>query len=130
MNEWGRIADDGTVYVRTADGERAIGSWQAGTPEEGIAYYTRRYDDLAAEIGILEARIESPTADPKAVAAGARKLRESLATASVLGDLVALDSRLAAVLERTEVRLSEAAEQRAAAAEAAADRKRALVAEA
>ncbi|MCW2594799.1 MAG: uncharacterized protein JWP39_687, partial [Jatrophihabitans sp.] len=28
--EWGRIDEDGTVYVRTTDGERAIGSWQAG----------------------------------------------------------------------------------------------------
>src|SRR3954464_12407087 len=117
MNEWGRIAEDGTVYVRTADGERAIGSWQAGSTEEGIAYYTRRYDDLAAEIGILEARIESPTADPKAVAAGARKLREALSAAGVLGDLGALDERLGKVLERTEARLGEQAAQRAAAAE-------------
>jgi hypothetical protein len=130
MSEWGRIADDGTVFVRTPDGERAIGSWQAGSAEEGIAYYTRRYEDLAAEIGILEARIESPTADPKAVAAGARKLRESLAEASVLGDLATLDSRLAAVLGRTDARLAEAAERRAAAAGVSADRKRALVAEA
>jgi hypothetical protein len=38
---WGRIADDGTVFVRSADGERAIGSWQAGTAEEGLAYYRR-----------------------------------------------------------------------------------------
>ena len=38
---WGRIDADGTVYVRTAAGERAIGSWQAGTPEEGIAYYQK-----------------------------------------------------------------------------------------
>src|SRR3954468_23285049 len=35
---WGRIADDGTVFVRTADGERAIGSWQAGSVEGGLAF--------------------------------------------------------------------------------------------
>ena len=33
---WGRVDADGTVYVRTADGERVIGSWQAGSPEEAI----------------------------------------------------------------------------------------------
>jgi hypothetical protein len=131
MSEWGRIADDGTVYVRTTDGaERPIGSWQAGTVEEGLAFYERRYDDLAAEIGILEARIETPTADPKAVAAGARKLREALPTASVLGDVAALDARLAGVLEKVDVRLAAHAADRAAAAAKAADAKRALVAEA
>src|SRR5438270_12648092 len=79
---WGRIADDGTVFVRTADGERPIGSWQAGTAEEGLAFYTRRYDDLAAEVSVLEGRVNAPTADPKAVAAAARKLPESRPTAA------------------------------------------------
>ena len=38
---WGRVDADGTVYVRTADGERVIGSWQAGSPEEALAFYQR-----------------------------------------------------------------------------------------
>ena len=29
---WGRVAEDGTVFVRTAEGERQVGSWQAGQP--------------------------------------------------------------------------------------------------
>src|SRR4051812_47086793 len=92
---WGRIDADGTVFVRTAAGERAIGSWQAGTPEEGLAYYQRRYDDLAAEVAVLEARVGS--ADPKQVSAAAMKLRASLPEASALGDLDDLDRRLAGV---------------------------------
>jgi hypothetical protein len=125
---WGRIDADGTVYVRTSAGERPIGSWQAGTPEEGLAYYRRRYDDLAAEVAVLEARVGS--ADPKQVSATVAKLRASLPEASALGDLDALDARLAAVLEAVERRFAERAEQRAAAAAAAADAKRTLVAEA
>ena len=125
---WGRIDADGTVFVRTAAGERAIGSWQAGTPEEGLAYYQRRYEDLAAEVAVLEARVGS--ADPKQVSAAVAKLRSALPEASALGDLDALDARLAAVLEKVEQRFAERAEQRAAAAAAAADTKRALVAEA
>ena len=39
---WGRVDADGTVYVRTADGERVIGSWQAGSPEEAIAFFARK----------------------------------------------------------------------------------------
>ena len=34
VHEWGRVDDDGTVYVRTADGERAVGQYPDGTPEE------------------------------------------------------------------------------------------------
>jgi hypothetical protein len=130
MTEWGRIADDGTVYVRSGDGEREIGSWQAGSPEEGLAFYTRRYDDLAAEVGIVEARVESAAVDPRTVHAAVRKLKETLPTASVIGDLEDLDRRLDAVLAKLGARRAEAAEARAAASAAAADRKRALVDEA
>ena len=127
---WGRIADDGTVFVRTADGERAIGSWQAGTAEEGLAYYRRRYDDLAAEVSVLEGRVGAATADPRTVAAAARKLRESLPTATVIGDLAELDKRLDGVLQKVEARVAEVAEQRAQQAAAAVESKKALVAEA
>lgn len=128
---WGRVAEDGTVFVRLPDGsERVVGSWQAGPPEEAFAYYGRRYDDLAAEVGILEARVASPTADPKAVAAAARKLNDTLPAASVIGDLGALATRLEGVLAKVDERLAEQVAARARAAEAAADRKRALVSEA
>jgi hypothetical protein len=130
MTDFGRIADDGTVFVRTADGERAIGSWQAGTVEEGLAFYCRRYDDLAAEVSVLEARVTSTSVDPKTVAATATKLKESLPTASVIGDLAALDQRLDAVLGKVGERRAAVAEARAAAAAAAANRKRGLVEEA
>ena len=43
--KWGRIDEQGTVFVRTADGEREVGSWQAGTPEEGLAHFGARYED-------------------------------------------------------------------------------------
>ncbi|MDQ1747522.1 MAG: hypothetical protein QOD07_1785 [Frankiaceae bacterium] len=127
---WGRVADDGTVYLRTADGERAIGSWQAGTAAEGLAYYTRKYDDLAAEVAVLEGRVALPTADAKAIRAAVTRLTETLPTASALGALDELSRRLDAVTAKLGERQAEQTAARAAAAAAAADRKRALVAEA
>ena len=59
MSEFGRIDDDGTVYVKTADGERAVGSWQAGTPEEGLAHFARRYEVISTEVALLEQRLRS-----------------------------------------------------------------------
>ncbi len=32
---WGRAEPDGTIYLVTADGERVVGSWQAGDPPTG-----------------------------------------------------------------------------------------------
>lgn len=96
---WGRIADDGTVYVRTPDeGERAVGSWQAGTPEEGLAHFVRRYDDLATEVTLLETRLTSGAASASSTVVAATKLRASLPSANAVGDLPSLDERLCALL--------------------------------
>ncbi|MDQ1673364.1 MAG: hypothetical protein QOC98_1926, partial [Frankiaceae bacterium] len=114
---FGRVAPDGTVYVLTADGEREVGSWQAGKPEEGLAYYARRFEDLSAEVTLLERRAEM---DPTRAAASATRLRENLATAAVVGDIGALERRLdvvaAKVVELQQVAAAQKAEQRAAAA--------------
>jgi len=63
-SDWGRVADDGTVYVRTSEGERVVGSWQAGEPAEGLAFFTRKYDALAGEVALLGQRLQAGTADP------------------------------------------------------------------
>jgi hypothetical protein len=115
--DWGRIDDDGTVYVRTADGERAVGSWQAGSRQAGLSFYYRKYDELATEVELLEKRLAADAGDAKSVASTAVRLRESLATANVVGDLGALDTRLATVIDTARERQ---AAHRAAVKEASA----------
>ena len=129
-NEWGRVDTDRTVYVRTTTGERAIGSWHAGTPEDGLAHYARRYDDLATEVALLESRLQSGAGDPKATLTHAAALREGLATAPVIGDLEALDARLGALMEAAQGKVEQAGAARAAARAAAAAAKEKLVLEA
>jgi Domain of Unknown Function (DUF349) len=105
-SEWGRVDADGTVYVRTADGERPIGSWHAGDAEAGLAYYARRYDDLATEIALLEQRLESGAGDPRATVTQATALRAGLDTVSAVGDLAVLEGRLAALVGSAEERIA------------------------
>jgi hypothetical protein len=124
---FGRIDADGTVYVRTNDGERIVGSWLAGSPDDGLAYYGRKYDDLAAEVAILENRVAT---DPDRAAHSARRLRGELGTAAVVGDLAALEGRVDAILEAAAARKNEVSEQRAAARAEAIAVKEALVGEA
>ncbi len=64
-SDWGRVADDGTVYVRTHDGERPVGQYPEGSPDEALAFYTRRYDALALEVGLLEKRVQSAVMSPE-----------------------------------------------------------------
>jgi hypothetical protein len=104
-SEWGRIDADGTVYVRTADGERAVGSWQAGDPEAGLAYYMRHYDDLATEVTLLEQRLASGAADPASTRTHATELKDQLPAAAAVGDLAALDTRLAALIAAAEEKI-------------------------
>jgi hypothetical protein len=129
-SEWGRVADDGTVYVRTSEGERAVGSWRAGSPDEGLAHFVRRYDDLSAEVVLLEQRVTIPGVDPVGIAASAQRLLDGLPTAAVVGDLDALRGRLTALLGVTEGRKAQVQAERAARAAQAVAAKEELVAEA
>jgi hypothetical protein len=131
MSEWGRVGDDGTVYVRTADGgERAVGSWQAGSGAEGLAHYTRRYEALATEIMLLEQRLRSGAGDPGQVASSAKRLVETLPTANAVGDLPSLERRAQALLDQTAEAVEKAKAERAQAREQAAEHKAALADEA
>src|SRR3954466_6819504 len=131
MTEWGRVGDDGTVYVRTADGgERAVGSWQAGSGAEGLAHYTRRYDGLATEIMLLEQRLRSGQGDPAQIASSAQRLIETLPTANAVGDLGSLERRAQALLDATAEAVEKAKAEKAQARELAAEHKAALADEA
>jgi hypothetical protein len=130
MSEWGRVSDDGTVYVKTADGERAVGSWHAGSPEEGLAHFVRRYEQLTTEVTLLEARLRSGSGDPRQVAASAERIKEGLPTAAAVGDLEALGKRVDNLLEKTAGAVEEHKAARAAAKEEAVTRLTALAEEA
>jgi hypothetical protein len=99
---WGRVDADGTVYVKTEDGERAIGSWQAGEPAEGLAHYARRFDDVRTEVELLEARLKAGSGDPKHSMTSAKHIKDSLTDAALVGDLAALNARIDHVLERAQ----------------------------
>jgi len=127
---FGRVDAEGTVYVRTAAGERVVGSWQAGSPEEGLAHFCRRYADLATEVDLLERRLASGAAEAQPTLTSAQRLRGSLDTAPVVGDLDALAARLDTLAELATKRVEEERAARMEAREKSAARKRELVAEA
>ena len=58
-SQFGRVAEDGTVYVRTSAGEKAVGSYPGKSPEEALAYFVRKFEALASEVALTAARITS-----------------------------------------------------------------------
>ncbi len=129
-SDWGRIDADGTAYVQTPNGERVVGSWQAGDAEAGLAYYERRYEDLATEVTLLELRFASGAGEAAATRTQALALREQLPTAAAVGDLASLVFRLDTLLAGVQQKAAaDTAARQAARAEAIAAKER-LVAEA
>jgi hypothetical protein len=126
----GWIDAEGTVFVRTAAGDRSIGSWQAGSVEEGISHFKRRYDDLVTEVELLEARLAGGMSDAAHTRTSAARLKDSLAEVHAIGDLDALAKRLDTLIERSAQKADEQKAAKAQAREEATARKQALVAEA
>lgn len=127
---WGRVDADGTVWTVAPEGERAVGSWQAGDVAEGLAHYARRFDDLRTEADLLVRRLQSGRGDAAAVLRSATVLRERLDVASVVGDVPGLVTRLDAVITAAEQAGRAEKSAKATAREQAVARKEALIGEA
>ncbi|GAA3831569.1 DUF349 domain-containing protein [Nocardioides panacisoli] len=93
-SEWGRVGDDGTVYVKTADGERAVGQVPDVSPDEAMAFFTKRYEALAVEVDLLHRRVNSGVISPDEAATTIRTVRGQVAEANAVGDLLGLCAKL------------------------------------
>jgi Domain of Unknown Function (DUF349) len=109
---WGRVDADGTVYVRTADGERVIGSWAAGSPEEALAFYRRKFESLETEVALIEQRIASTDIAPAQAQATVQRLLSSITEANAIGDLDGLKTRLEGLTTAVDHRREEVKAQR------------------
>ncbi|WP_442928326.1 DUF349 domain-containing protein [Microbacterium sp. MMO-56] len=114
---FGRVEDDGTVSVREGDQWRVVGQYPDGTPAEALAYFERKYADLAGEVVLLETRHRAGGASAADLRATSRAVRQRVVGAAAVGDLAALEARLDAL----DATLSEASAEEAQAQRAAVD---------
>ncbi|MFL6169121.1 MAG: DUF349 domain-containing protein, partial [Ornithinibacter sp.] len=77
---FGRVDDEGHVFVTVGDEEREVGSYPGATAEEALQYFARKYDELAASADLLEARLGNPDVSAKEVADGLSTLKEHVET--------------------------------------------------
>ena len=129
-HEWGRVADDGTVYVKTADGERSVGQYPEGTPEQALEFYTKRYDALALEVQLLEQRVNAGVLSPDEAAEAVKTVRGQVVDANAVGDLAGLAGRLDALSPVIATQRKARKEERAKKSEESRAAKEAIVSEA
>ncbi|RLP69497.1 DUF349 domain-containing protein [Mycetocola reblochoni] len=84
------------MFVRDGADWRAVGAYPDATAEEALAYFERKYQDLAGQVTLLEQRVKraAPAADVAKTVAG---LTETLREPAAVGDLQALRDRVAAL---------------------------------
>jgi len=126
---WGRVDETGTVFVREAEGERAVGQYPDGTAEEALAYFERKYTELAGQVTLLEQRAKrgAPAAD---VAKAVKALSSTVTTANAVGDLASLAARLEALSGTVGELTEKQSEESKAAVQAAVVERTAIVEEA
>ncbi|MBU6243633.1 MAG: DUF349 domain-containing protein [Actinomycetales bacterium] len=128
--QFGRVDDEGRVFLRAPEGEVLVGQWAAGPPAEGLAFFGRKYDDLVVEIDLAALRLGDGRSSAEQAQAVLSRVREGLAGRSFVGDVTALDGkcvRLEQLIDAARERAARAREEQRAAAAVARE---ALAAEA
>lgn len=92
--KWGRVAEDGTVEVREGDEWRVVGQYPDGTPDEALAYFVRKYEDIAFKVHTLEQRHQAGGASAGDLVKQAGHLLTEATDAAAVGDLAGLRDRL------------------------------------
>lgn len=123
---WGRVDNEGNVWLRSGDGERIVGQYAAGgSSEDALSLYVRRYLELKAQVALLESRVENVS--PEEATSSLKSLDEQLVEPSAVGDIEALRTRLAAIKQRVTERAEEVRGEREEARKRAVAERTALI---
>ncbi|MFZ3452374.1 DUF349 domain-containing protein [Arthrobacter sp. 7Tela_A1] len=119
--KFARIEDDGHVFLLVDGEEFPVGQYPDASREEALAYFVRKYDDALSQVILLEQRLaaKAPAGDMHKTL---KHLAEQVAERKMVGDVLALDARIASL--ENGIKEAEAAER----AEAEAVRTRELAA--
>ena len=127
-NEFGYVDETGNVFLNGTPDPIKVGQYAAGDPSEGLAFFTKRYEDLLAEIELAAARLKDGKGNLETVTALIERIEKSLSEPNLLGDLEKIkagkDSLLAGFAEKK----AAASEKKAAIKAAALARREELVA--
>ncbi len=128
---FGRVAEDGTVFLRLPDGsERPVGQFAAGGAEEALHYYATKYNDLSHSLELTATRLADNKCSPREALVVAGKARHALEEPAFIGDISLLMARIGQLEVLANIRGQILDEERKAAAAAGQQAREKIVSEA
>jgi hypothetical protein len=122
---FGRVDENGTVYVREGTREREVGQFPGVSDDEALALYVRRYLDLKAQLSLFEARIDSLSI--REIDQNLSTLKQALLEPAAVGNLHALREHLGRVRDKAAQARSRIDAERKAAKDQAIEAREELV---
>ena len=112
---FGRVDDNGTVYVREGDSEREVGQFPDVSKEEALSLYARRYLDLKAKLDLLASRLHSDTVKSHEIDETLKSLEQETDKPAAVGDMAALKQQFEQLKEAGAAKKAELTKARKAA---------------
>ena len=122
-NEFGRVDEKNSVYLRDQGTERLVGQYPDVSADEAIAFFIRKFEDLEAQVRILEQRIANGINDAKSLKAAHATLKKEVADPKGVGNYENLRQRLEKLIPAIEDAASKANEAKEKAIAAALEEK-------
>lgn len=90
---FGRVDDNGTVFVTENGTEREVGQFPDAPAQEALALYARRYLELDAKLDLFANRLKSASVKPREIDETLATLGEEVQEPAVVGDIPALQHK-------------------------------------
>ncbi|MBT1165221.1 DUF349 domain-containing protein [Bifidobacterium simiarum] len=120
---FGRVAEDGTVFVKDGESEREVGQFAEADKSGALRLYATRYLDLKAKLDFLAARLKASGIKAHEIDESIKLLEQEVANPPVVGDIAALKAQLEALKAEGAARKEQlSAARREAVAKAVAER--------
>ncbi|WP_413543588.1 DUF349 domain-containing protein [Citricoccus nitrophenolicus] len=97
--KFAKISDDGHVVLLDGAEEHPVGQFPEGTPQEALAYFSRKYDELVSQVMLLEQRVATG-APAGEIQKTLGHVRQTIGERGMVGDMPALRARVEALQTR------------------------------
>lgn len=127
--QFGKVTEDGHVFVIVEGEEYAVGQLPGASEEEALTYFARKFENIEAQVSLLESRVErkAPAAD---LQKSVEQLAGQVAVRNMVGDYTNLQERLVAITGKIAELAETEKEEQAANRQQALEAREAIVAEA
>ncbi|MBW3082375.1 DUF349 domain-containing protein, partial [Bifidobacterium phasiani] len=124
---FGRVDENGTVFVREGEAEREVGQFPDVSKDEALALYARRYLDLKAKLDLFANRLKSANVKAREIDDTLKTLAEETVEPAVVGDVAALKAQYEELKTEAAAKKAAIAEARKAAVAKAVEERTAIV---